>query len=406
MMMKSCCLRLAMTAALMLIAGWNPTAQEAESADNAAAGRDIPLYVLDERGTELSGYRVIVYDSKGETVHSEWLTSDDERKRLSIPAEALTEGARVVVDKHRYAAEWLSGDLSKKDTLRVILRPEGKLKGSLFDAEGKPAADRYVSAYEIDAADKTSVALTDENGGFVIGSLAKGAYRLEIRFDEEAVLLENPERTVNVDYGQTVGPVELHIAKGYPVSGSVIDLETGQPVRATVWVSNQPGISKTPADAEGRYVISNLPAGWHMLQCGAEDENYISAPLDQSAPLGSPGVLQVLVRDAPLEAMDFRLQRGCALECRLLNAEGAALTERKVYLNSENPQISRLVRQRETVTSDDGKFQFKGLPENDDYYFVIQQNGDDSTTQPLQFTTARFSLSREESPKEFTIHLK
>jgi hypothetical protein len=201
--------------------------------------------------------------------------------------------------------------------------------------------------------------------------------------------------------------VTLTATPSFSVSGKVVDVESGKPIEdAIVWSVNDPANRKFRTDAEGRYSISGLPPGWHLILVSAVDQNYVSVAKDETQNVGYPGTLQVLVHDKNLKDMDVRLQKGCQLIGRIKNFEMMSLENLTIYLNNDRPHLSRLVRRRSASVSEDGQFTFRGIPAGEGYYCLINMPDKNGEENDRALATARFDLKVESSPKILNITLK
>jgi Carboxypeptidase regulatory-like domain len=191
--------------------------------------------------------------------------------------------------------------------MTVVVRRRAVLAGRVVDADGKPVAAARVELTAVPRSLQPSLAArrvqhgsawdlldrrldrtrTDASGRFVFVDLPSGAYRVA------ASLPGSGSR-----YGTASGKAQVKRGGLAPAKLAWVDLElprttvTGKvtgprskPVRlASVQAKGSPGGTFT--DAEGRYVLSGLEAGQHVLLVRARGFE----PAEQSVALPTPGV--------------------------------------------------------------------------------------------------------------------
>lgn len=151
-------------------------------------------------------------------------------------------------------------------------------------------------------------------------------------------------------------------ADGVVVEGRVTDLETGKPIAATMRLvritpKDKGGYDYTPAaevkaDAEGRWVLKNAPAGWHSIEIMAE--GYVTRIIGHLQHDEQPS----------WHSYDGGLARPAVVTGRVLDAEGAPLEDVQVRLGdvTSGKVGYGSTAGYETKTDADGRFRFDQVP--------------------------------------------
>jgi Carboxypeptidase regulatory-like domain len=151
------------------------------------------------------------------------------------------------------------------------------------------------------------------------------------------------------------------------IRGRVVRADTGEPLRRVQvhidqWsAKDQSGPTSTMTDAQGRYELTQLPAGTYHLK--ATRGGYVEVEYGQRRPFerGRP----VEVSDgAVLEKIDFAMPLGGVVTGRVVDEMGEAVAQawvslaRRRYVDGER----QLVGQNGSSTDDRGEFRIFGVP--------------------------------------------
>ncbi len=334
-------------------------------------GAELSGRVTDVNGTGILRARVRVYDlglqSFDPDPRTERIVFSDEGGGYSV--SALTPGVKkVLVDKDGFASDGRLGvdvrvgnpgkvdfQLDSGLTLegmvvetksglpvpgaQVIARPQPGVAPNgvsheplVPSAAGEGGAVRSSELVRVDgvksdilAQEKfflTAVTRTDERGSFRLEGLLPTPYLLQVRapgFLQAA--------HISLDAG-TSGH-RLTIARTARLSGTVVDDETGQPLRVFSIAASQneslawigPLARQRFSDDQGRFTYVDAPPGRHWLV--AEAEGYAGGR--------STEPVQVTV-DQDLSGLVVRMQRGSTLRGRILGADGQPLPGARVEL--------------------------------------------------------------------------
>ncbi|NOK03819.1 MULTISPECIES: carboxypeptidase-like regulatory domain-containing protein [Myxococcus] len=209
--------------------------------------------------------------------------------------------------------------------LHVVLRGAGRVEGTVTSAQGVPLDRMMLSLVDNSDAPSSLETISDEEGRFIIVSVAPGTYTLKAGVDSSAIEHATPH-TVTVRGTETV-KTTLRLETGEPVSGIVVD-ELGRPVaNATVdatspskrWKAVHPVL--TTSDAEGRFVLHSLPEGECSLR--VSKEGYKFEATEPRVPNMSPP--SVLARSG---ARDVRLvlRSQGRIRGRVVRGDGSPIT--------------------------------------------------------------------------------
>jgi hypothetical protein len=151
------------------------------------------------------------------------------------------------------------------------------------------------------------------------------------------------------------------------IRGRVTRADTGEPlrraqVRMEEWTSDNPmGPAATMTDAEGRYELTQLPAGRYQLK--ASRGGYVEVAYGQRRPFERGRPLE-LGEGAVLQNIDFALPPGGLVTGRVVDEAGEAVASVSVSLSRQRyiDGARRLVDQSGHSTDDRGEFRIFGVP--------------------------------------------
>ncbi len=158
------------------------------------------------------------------------------------------------------------------------------------------------------------------------------------------------------------------------IRGRVVRADTGEPlrrvqVRVDEWgTGDRSGPAATMTDAEGRYELTQLPAGRYQLK--ATRGGYVEVAYGQRRSFERGRPLE-LGEGAVLQKIDFALPPGAVVTGRVVDEAGEAVAhvsvslERRRYVDGAR----RLVAQSGSSTDDRGEFRIFGMPPGD--YVIV-----------------------------------
>jgi RNA polymerase sigma factor (sigma-70 family) len=236
----------------------------------AALGGAVDGLVVDEQGRPVRGALVCIGDGdlRGHVARNgvaptlPALVRSDEEGRFQ--ALGVAPGLQPVAVRAPRFAPW-SGTCevvaSLTVPLRIDLSPGGAIRGVVHTAAGEPAARAFVTIGRGTATDWFFwfFASTAVDGSFELSGLPVGDLAVSARHGTFGKV-EQPVRTVAGE--ATV--CELQLSVGIELRGRILD-ESGQPVAGAQVecdaVGMEPFWGLAPTDAEGRFTVTNCPAG-------------------------------------------------------------------------------------------------------------------------------------------------
>jgi len=158
------------------------------------------------------------------------------------------------------------------------------------------------------------------------------------------------------------------------IRGRVVRADTGEPlrrvqVRMIEWSSRDgSGPAATMTDADGRYELTQLPAGQYQLR--ASRGGYVEVAYGQRRPFERGRPIE-LAEGAVLQNIDFALPPGAVVTGRVVDEAGDAVAHVSVSLarRQYSEGARRLVAQSGSSTNDLGEFRIFGAPPGD--YVIV-----------------------------------
>jgi hypothetical protein len=165
------------------------------------------------------------------------------------------------------------------------------------------------------------------------------------------------------------------------IRGRVVRADTGEPlrrvqVRVDEWsTADHSGPAATMTDTQGRYELTQLPAGRYQLK--ATRGGYVEVAYGQRRPFERGRPLE-LGEGAVLQNIDFALPPGAVVTGRVVDETGEAVAHVSVSLGRRRyiEGARRLVGESGSSTDDRGEFRIFGVPPGD-YVIVARFDGMD-----------------------------
>ena len=317
-------------------------------------------------------------------------------------------------------------DVKTSTTADVTLTRAGAIEGVLADASGEPLQNIMVAADFLEAngnwrtAERTR---TDDLGRYRIHSLRPGDYRVMAVNDAEwsagqfvlpgerrpdmaplyypASSKPDGAKTITVTEGRDVTGIDISYTLPPPIvipdaprpqlpgAGTVagtgriagrVTTEGGRPIKgASLFVVRTDGQSMSkPArtDAQGRFAVTELPAG--KFQVSAAADRYLGFMFGQRRS-NEPGTPIELIEGGSFTTADIRLPRQVGIEGTILDEFGdpapsvTVVPARWMYAGGRKRIIPMEGRGLRQTTDDRGHYRIYGLAPGD--YFVTTQVG-------------------------------
>ncbi len=156
------------------------------------------------------------------------------------------------------------------EPILVVLRPGGAIRGRVIDVQERPIAASRISIQPADLTAGTldvqqthsehgQTVLSDEDGTFVIDTIAPGPYEAEAF----APAYQPAEPiSLTVEAGVTIADLEFVLLRGATLEGRVMTSDDEPVTSARVMVGRPAGVT----DSEGYYRIEGIPPGPQMVE--------------------------------------------------------------------------------------------------------------------------------------------
>jgi len=322
-------------------AGFGPLVERAAADDDAGVIQLQPGQLkqgtITANGKPLAGAQVLVAGDYGEII-----TTTDETGRYSLPDPAHNN-SRIIVRHPDYAIA--NQTISRFSTAKtdIALEPGTSLSGRVVAEDGTtPVANAAVSV------DEVPVTKTAEDGTFTIAHLPKKFEQIEVHADTRIA-----SRAFAKDLKS---PVELKLARGASLTGTVRDAKTQLPLagaeirlitpRAITLAGGLTAIS----DAKGNYSFTGLRGG--DFDATTSRPNYAMTNVTVHVAAGQAA--QKALYGTPLARISGTVvdedKRGVAaahIEPRQVNNEPGMMM---------SPRMRIMDRNRPTLTAPDGRF--------------------------------------------------
>gem|GEM_PF-3286705 len=322
--------------------------------ENGAGTAGIEGLVVDDRGEPITLFHLSIRDEATGTREDRWVSNGEGEFSMTMDAPGMW---RVVVSSEGYTSCVLDVEGASLKSLRAVLFRAGAMTVCVEDGEGWPISGARVSAGFSSrhpfSTEPLPMALTDAGGCARLGSLPLGEFCLAVDADGYARGKSCGFRVLR--QGDELQAV-IRLAQGGTVVGSLAECGYGAVEGTEVWLwplwsgdaygETGPSEYKAGCDAEGRFAVSNVRAGWYRARArliGTE---------------GASAILATAVRvvDSQRSEVNFCVQREAAVSVRgSLLFSGVALPSGRVTL-SRSDSISSESKVAVKV-SQDGAFE-------------------------------------------------
>jgi hypothetical protein len=226
--------------------------------------------------------------------------------------------------------------------INAAMQPGGQIKGTVTAEDtGEPLADASVCASSGSGFESTC-ASADSGGEYTIPALPTGSYRVSVSpgfscgsegcgsanyvpeyyNDKENFQEADP---VAVTAGSDVPGIDVTLAVGAQIQGTVTDADAGEPIAGIGVCVDEGGfqLSCRSTDGDGEYTLNQLRPGTHLVRfapgasCGpesCESQNYLRQWYDGKSSLASADPVVVAAPGELINGIDAAMQPGGVIE--------------------------------------------------------------------------------------------
>lgn len=250
------------------------------------------------------------------------------------------------------------------DTVRVPLHRAGAISGEVRDATGAPLGGMTAAAYNEDGTQRAS-AQTDANGAYSLllppGSFRIGAFDNSLTFATSFFpnrIAFTDARPVTVVAGLSETTIDLTLARGAKISGTVIDQQSGQPapgITVAAYDDNGNAISTAISNAAGAYALV-VPAGNYRFAAFDGQLRYVTAYNGGARSFDTANAMSVVA--ASTNQLNFALKQGVRLSGTVIDSSAAFLSISGVQIGALDLAGNRVA----TATTSFGNFDLVVAP--------------------------------------------
>ncbi|HVR99800.1 MAG TPA: carboxypeptidase-like regulatory domain-containing protein, partial [Thermoanaerobaculia bacterium] len=284
-------------------------------------------WVTDTHGAPLAGARIRAHADSGPGSGTDLFEARRSRRPLETGADGrfqirgFSEGAKLHVRATApgYAeTEVKEVEVPQSASLRLQLRPLGRVVGQVVDPDGEPVAGARVTESR---GSKRDAAITDGQGHFRIET-GSGAVELEVRAEGYKARTwrgEVPERgetepaEIALEHGEVLEgrALDLTLDAGVEISGTVRDAASAPAAGVEVILSAEGGkrYQRVYSAPDGSFRFANVAAGTLRLLARKRDLGSAKQELEAAG--------------RPLQGLDLRLEAGGMVKGRLLGIRPA-----------------------------------------------------------------------------------
>jgi hypothetical protein len=238
--------------------------------------------------------------------------------------------------------------------VQIILGDGGSVAGRLVNQDTMEPAAGIPVTFATEYAMSTEEKITDDDGAFHFAGLSTGSYRFNVT-DEDLVV--TPDTTkLELNPGQTIEDIIVHVRLGGVVTGRIYDKDTNQGIpgaEISAYGRRVEGTKRklATADATGQYEIKGLYEGEYEIQYqnvkGYSRNRQYDARKDVMAKLGQR-----------MTNVDFPMSKGIAISGRVIDTDGNAMDGVRI-----SGQVTRGNGYDSTNVDANGRFSLYGFEE-------------------------------------------
>ena len=260
---------------------------------------------------------------------------------------------------------------------------QGHITGTVTNAKGDGLSSIYITAYN-GGGNYAGNVTTDGEGGYDLGGLAGGAYRLEFQDDSGGYLMQYYDGQdglytadeITVDPGATTANINVTMDLAGHVSGKIVNAASRGlgGITVTVYLYNKylhgwGGVSQVTTASDGTYDIGGLDTGACRLKFSDDSLTYLTQYYDDEPSIDAAGDIAV-VAGATTGGLNARLVPGGNIKGKVTNGSGTGLQNIGVtaFQADGNGGWNQAA---DAVTTNDGSYELSGLPTGN-YCLMLQ----------------------------------
>lgn len=313
---------------------------------------------------------VSLFGKRNSAAYTTQTGADGSFSVADVPAKM---GLRFEVEHPDYAVK--GGNDALPDAPAIIkLALGGSVRGRVLNVAGRPIAHALVHANPQRLSDSPNGGQTDENGVFIIPSLATGTYNIDVTPESlggNGDFLVLRVLGVPVEAGKTNDAPDLRAVKSFQIQGVVRDTLTKKPLEGVqVGAQQGPDSDDTSAfdtsNAEGRFIL-RVVAGEYRV-------SLLGVPHSYKWPKEQKGVVvgEIAGEIAPTDIV-FDLQKARQLRGTMVDEAGKPL-QAKIKISYDSFIESDAAGKWQYVPQNEGNdqnLQLAGGDAEDGYFEVV-----------------------------------
>ena len=341
------------------------------TAENASEVLTFSGRVVDSNGKPV-GDAEILYSAKYNPPKSAARTTGDGAYRFEVPRPDLKnwEPVSIIATHPDYALGWQNLQLQNAEEVEIELKTPEIISGRVLNEDGVPIQNASVAIQVLFSGNPSPIGResslsmdvipispvkTDANGEFVLGALPRGA--------ATNLKIQAPGYAKKIHHRILAGTeaLEFRLKREARIEGHLSYAETGAPVEsATVALAGihpTEGWEQTSVDANGNFLLENLPPGAYSLYLEKGPEGWTAAANE----------FIKLVEGQTVSNINLTLVRGGLITGRVTDRDTnePIASHQIVFSDAARPELQATGLQpfgHGASTDDTGTYRFRAAP--------------------------------------------